>query len=105
MNITASGCHGHLLWSELCLAQIKIALVQMRVTKTKSENLTRAREAIRNAASNGASLCVLPEMFNCPYGNDSFPVYAEARVRWTNNKDKMYTVYPVSLTLLSRSLV
>lgn len=31
----------------------------------------------QEAASNGADLVVLPEMWNCPYSNDSFPVYAE----------------------------
>eukprot|EP00983_Pelagomonas_calceolata_P008979 292160-Pelagomonas_calceolata.AAC.3 len=31
----------------------------------------------QTAAANGAKLVVLPEMFNCPYANESFPVYAE----------------------------
>jgi predicted amidohydrolase len=31
----------------------------------------------QEAAANGAQLVVLPEMFNCPYSNDSFPSYAE----------------------------
>ena len=31
----------------------------------------------QEAASNGAQLVVLPEMWNCPYSNDSFPTYAE----------------------------
>jgi len=30
----------------------------------------------QEAASNGAKLVVLPEMWNCPYSNDSFPTYA-----------------------------
>lgn len=30
----------------------------------------------QDAASNGAQLVVLPEMWNCPYSNDSFPTYA-----------------------------
>lgn len=32
----------------------------------------------QEAASNGAQLVVLPEMWNCPYSNDSFPTYAGA---------------------------
>lgn len=32
---------------------------------------------LQEAASAGASLVVLPEMWNCPYSNDSFPTFAE----------------------------
>lgn len=32
---------------------------------------------LQEAAGHGAQLVVLPEMWNCPYSNDSFPVYAE----------------------------
>ncbi len=31
----------------------------------------------QDAAAAGAKLVVLPEMWNCPYSNDSFPTYAE----------------------------
>lgn len=31
----------------------------------------------QEAAAAGAALVVLPEMWNCPYSNDSFPTYAE----------------------------
>ena len=31
----------------------------------------------QEAASLGADVVVLPEMWHCPYGNDSFPLYAE----------------------------
>ena len=31
----------------------------------------------QEAAGKGAKLVVLPEMFNCPYSNESFPKYAE----------------------------
>lgn len=41
-------------------------------------NLTvTLRCRVQDAASNGAALVVLPEMWNCPYSNDSFPTYAE----------------------------
>ena len=33
--------------------------------------------ALQQAGAAGANLVVLPEMWNCPYSNDSFPVYAE----------------------------
>ena len=32
---------------------------------------------LQDSARNGANIVVLPEMWNCPYSNDSFPTYAE----------------------------
>lgn len=56
---------------------VKVALCQLAVGADKSSNILGAEKAIRDAASKGAHLVVLPEMWNCPYSNDSFPVYAE----------------------------
>lgn len=39
--------------------------------------LARSLLWLQRAADNGAQLVVLPEMWNCPYSNDSFPTYAE----------------------------
>ena len=33
---------------------------------------------IREAASNGAQIIALPEMWNCPYSNDFFRAYSES---------------------------
>mmetsp|Transcript_13847 Transcript_13847/g.26602 ORF Transcript_13847/g.26602 Transcript_13847/m.26602 type:complete len:197 (+) Transcript_13847:45-635(+) len=55
----------------------KLALCQLQVTADKEENITSATKAVKEAASNGANIIVLPEMWNCPYSNDSFPTYAE----------------------------
>jgi omega-amidase len=33
--------------------------------------------AVQEAAAAGAQIVVLPEMWNCPYSNDSFPTFAE----------------------------
>ncbi|KAL4427684.1 hypothetical protein ABPG75_001773 [Micractinium tetrahymenae] len=57
--------------------KIKVALCQLSVGADKQGNLATARSAIDEAASAGADLVVLPEMWNCPYSNDSFPTYAE----------------------------
>ncbi|KAG2500830.1 hypothetical protein HYH03_001592 [Edaphochlamys debaryana] len=57
--------------------KVKVALCQLHVTADKAQNLETARKAVEDAAKNGAKLVVLPEMFNCPYSNDSFPTYAE----------------------------
>eukprot|EP00249_Psilotum_nudum_P006445 c19768_g1_i1 orf=396-1460(-) len=58
--------------------KFKIALCQLAVTADKSRNIGHAREAIESAADKGAQLIVLPEMWNCPYSNESFPIYAES---------------------------
>ena len=58
---------------------MKLAMVQMRVTEDKKVNLGHARNMIETAAKNGAQLVVLPEMFNCPYSNRYFPVFAEEK--------------------------
>lgn len=52
-------------------------MCQIAVSPDKNTNISTAKSAIRRAASQGANLIVLPEMWNCPYSNDSFPVYAE----------------------------
>jgi omega-amidase len=61
-------------------SSVHVALCQMSVDPDKGTNIARASHAIRDAASRGAQLIVLPEMWNCPYANDSFPIYAEENV-------------------------
>ncbi|EPS58088.1 hypothetical protein M569_16728, partial [Genlisea aurea] len=55
----------------------KVGLCQFRVTADKNKNILRARSAIEEAAEKGAKLVVLPEIWNCPFSNDCFSVYAE----------------------------
>ncbi|CAK7352836.1 unnamed protein product [Dovyalis caffra] len=55
----------------------KIGLCQLSVTADKERNIAHARKAIEEAAAKGAKLVMLPEIWNSPYSNDSFPVYAE----------------------------
>eukprot|EP00884_Botryococcus_braunii_P018117 jgi/Botrbrau1/498/Bobra.110_2s0128.1 len=57
--------------------KVKIALCQTLTGPDKKENVETATKAIKEAARNGAGLVVLPEMWNCPYGNESFPIFAE----------------------------
>lgn len=59
------------------LTKFKIALCQLLVTTNKERNIAHARKAIEEAANKGAQLILLPEIWNSPYSNDSFPVYAE----------------------------
>ncbi|SHI07902.1 carbon-nitrogen hydrolase family protein [Desulfosporosinus lacus] len=56
---------------------LKIALCQLPVKADKHENLNQAASMVQEAASAGAQLAVLPEMFNCPYDIHCFRNYAE----------------------------
>ncbi|KAK9078940.1 hypothetical protein SSX86_002999 [Deinandra increscens subsp. villosa] len=59
------------------VSKFMIGLCQLSVTADKERNIAHARLAIEEAAEKGAKLVVLPEIWNSPYSNDSFPVYAE----------------------------
>ena len=56
---------------------MKIGLLQTLVYEDKQKNLVLAAEFARKAAEQGAQIVILPEMFNCPYETDKFPIYAE----------------------------
>jgi len=56
---------------------MKIALIQMRVSSDKQLNIETAIDWIGEAADKGARMVILPEMFNCPYENRRFHVFAE----------------------------
>jgi omega-amidase len=58
-------------------SKLKIALIQFLSSSSKQQNIIRACELIRQAASNGARLIVLPEIWNSPYGVKYFSQYAE----------------------------
>lgn len=57
---------------------MKIALCQLKVNEDKALNLENAKRLILDASKRGARLVALPEMFNCPYKTDLFPLYAES---------------------------
>ncbi|HHV46790.1 MAG TPA: carbon-nitrogen hydrolase family protein [Tissierellia bacterium] len=59
------------------MKSVRVAMIQMKVDEDKKRNLETAGEYIRKVADEGAHMAVLPEMFNCPYKTDNFPVYAE----------------------------
>ncbi|XP_058786052.1 omega-amidase, chloroplastic-like [Vicia villosa] len=59
------------------LTKFNIGLCQLSVTSDKNRNIAHARTAIQDAAAKGAKLVLLPEIWNSPYANESFPVYAE----------------------------
>lgn len=57
--------------------KIKIGLCQMKVQENKELNIEKAEDMINKAVNMGAQVVMLPEMFNCPYDNRYFPLYAE----------------------------
>jgi len=53
-----------------------VALCQMQVVEDKNENVAHALDMIKKA-SQKADIIILPEMWNCPYQTELFPLYAE----------------------------
>jgi len=55
----------------------RVALLQFPVSHSKETNIQTATDYINEAASKGAKLIVLPEIWNGPYATAAFPEYAE----------------------------
>jgi len=66
----------------------KLALIQLASGADKAANLTHARAKVLEAAKAGASMIVLPECFNSPYGCQYFPKYAETILPSPPSKEK-----------------
>ena len=56
---------------------MKLALIQMAACPEKEDSLRLAEDYIHGARREGADIAMLPEMFNCPYKTENFPLYAE----------------------------
>ncbi|KAL8743488.1 MAG: hypothetical protein Q9190_004171 [Brigantiaea leucoxantha] len=75
---------------------LKLALVQLATGTDKTANLSRARSRVIEASQNGASLVVLPECFNSPYGCQYFPSYAETLLPSPPSKEQSPTFHELS---------
>ena len=47
--------------------QVTLSVIQMQMTKDKSQNIRHARELVTKAAAEGANVVLLPELFATPY--------------------------------------
>ncbi len=65
------------------MEKLKVAIIQMGVINDKKKNISKAEEMIRQAVASEVDLIVLPEMFNCPYQTELFPIYAENENEYT----------------------
>lgn len=85
---------------------IRVAMIQMKVDEDKRKNLETAGEYIRKSSKEGAHMAVLPEMFNCPYKTDNFPVYAEEEdgetVRFLSSTARENGIYLVAGSIPER---
>lgn len=66
----------------------------------KTVNLTHARSKVLEAAKAGASLIVLPECFNSPYGTQYFPKYAETLLPSPPTKEQSPSFHALSTLAL-----
>ena len=79
------------------MKELTIAQLQLTVSTNKEKNLANLAEALPKVKAEGAQLVCLGEMFNCPYDNACFPVYAEpeggAFYTALSNLAKEYGIY------------
>ncbi|KAL4821954.1 carbon-nitrogen hydrolase [Aspergillus spinulosporus] len=75
---------------------LKLALVQLASGADKAANLAHARTKVLEAAKAGASLIVLPECFNSPYGTQYFPKYAETLLPSPPTKEQSPSYHALS---------
>jgi omega-amidase len=54
-----------------------LALCQFSSSEDKDESIEKASRFVSSASAVGARIVAMPEMWNCPYGNEYFPSYAE----------------------------
>lgn len=57
--------------------KVNLGIIQLQISENKSDNLKRVEGMILEASRKGAEMIALPEMFNCPYQQESFPLFAE----------------------------
>ena len=59
--------------------QFRLGICQLMSGVDKEENMKKAEAMVREAAAGGASVVMLPEVFQCPFGHEYFGPYSEPR--------------------------
>ena len=49
------------------MRKVKVAAVQMSMSSSREENISKAEKLVREAAAEGANIVLLPELFETPY--------------------------------------
>lgn len=75
---------------------VKLALIQLSTTSSKTQNLSSARSKVLEASRAGAKIIVLPECFNSPYGCQYFPKYAETLLPSPPTKEQSPSFHALS---------
>lgn len=60
------------------MKKFKIGICQLKTTENKLSNISKAHSMLREAKKQGADVCILGEMFSCPYNNHMFQPYSES---------------------------
>lgn len=79
------------------LRRSSVVTFELTVTGSdKTTNLSRARSRVLEASHSGATLIVLPECFNSPYGCQFFPSYAETLLPSPPSEEQSPTFHALS---------
>lgn len=84
---------------------LRIALLQLKVTKDKTENVRHAITRIKDAVTkDNAKVVALPECFNCPYGTKYFGEYAETIPDGFTSQELSKTARELGIYLIGGSI-
>jgi predicted amidohydrolase len=59
------------------MRSVKVSNIQMNVSNDKAESFKTVEKYLGRVSKENVDVVLLPEMFNCPYQTDNFPIYAE----------------------------
>ena len=96
------------------MRKVKVAAVQMSMSSSREENISKAEKLVREAAAEGANIVLLPELFETPYfcqerNYDYYSLAFEAKkdpavIRMTELSRELNLVIPVSFFERARYL-